>query len=67
LARMSNNQFIEITKDIAEVKAKSDRIDNRLVEIDLRIDNLAPKFEVEELQKRTGKIELKLGITTATV
>jgi len=53
LAAMSKVQFDENTNNFEEIKEK------------LKV--LAPKFEVEELQKRTGKIELKLGITAATV
>lgn len=45
-----------------ELKQDIQRIDLNIERIDVRLDNLAPQFEVDDLKRRTLKLEKKTGI-----
>lgn len=79
LARITAKGFENTAKDIGGVKAdvadlKSDvhalKSDVQVLQTDvsdikLRLDNLAPKFEVRDLEKRVVRLEEKAGIRHA--
>lgn len=72
LARMINKGFDGNDKRFDKVDSKLDKIEVRLDNIDqgqeeikLRLDNVAYRFEVEDLKKRVKKIELKVGVRKA--
>jgi len=61
--------FDEIEGRVGKVEDRLDRIEVRLdnldqgqEEIKLRLDNVAYRFEVEDLKKRVKKLELKVGV-----
>ena len=55
LARITAKGFENTAKDISDVKTD-------VSDIKLRLDNLAPKFEVRDLEKRVVRLEEKAGI-----
>lgn len=55
LARMVKDGFDSVEKRL-------DKVEEGQEEILLKLDNKADRFEVKDLEKRTGKIESKLGI-----
>jgi uncharacterized protein YoxC len=72
LAQMTARGFENTAKDIGGVKAdvadlKSDVqiLQTDVSDIKLRLDNLAPKFEVRDLEKRVERLEEKAGIRHA--
>jgi len=61
--------FDKIEGRVGKVEGRLDRIEVRLdnldqgqEEIKLRLDNVAYRFEVEDLKKRVKKLELKVGV-----
>ena len=73
LAGMIGNGFEDVCGRIDNVKkdvnTRLDKMDIRLdnleqgqEEIKVRLDNVAYRFEVEDLKKRVKKIELKVGV-----
>jgi len=79
LARMIKKGFDDHDKRLNSVDKRFDKVDSRLGKIDLRLgnlergqdeikvrlDNVAYRFEVEDLQRRVKKLELKVGIRKA--
>ncbi len=72
LAQMTAKGFENTAKDVSGVKAgvaglKSDVqiLQTDVSDIKLRLDNLAPKFEVRDLEKRVSRLEEKTGIRHA--
>lgn len=72
LARMIKGGFDDHDKRFDKVDSRFDKIDLRLGnleqgqdEIKVRLDNVAYRFEVEDLQRRVKKLEFKLGIRRA--
>lgn len=64
LARMISSGFENTaTKtELAEVKTDVTELKTEVFNINLRLDNLAPKFEVRDLEKRVTRLETKTGI-----
>ena len=72
LAGMVKRGFDGADKRFDKVDSRFDKIDSRLGnleqgqdEIKVRLDNVAYRFEVEDLQRRVKKLEFKLGIRRA--
>ena len=69
LARMVKKGFDHVDSRFNKVDKKFNTINNRLdileqgqEDIKLRLDNVAYRFELKDLEKRLEKIELKLGL-----
>ena len=69
LARMVKKGFDHVDSRFNKVDKKFDTMNNRLdileqgqEDIKLRLDNVAHRFELQELQKRLERVELKLGL-----
>lgn len=67
-----DKRFDEIDKRFDGVDTRLDKMDTRMdnleqgqEEIKTRVDNVAYRFEVEDLKKRVRKLEFKAGIRTA--
>jgi len=68
LARMVKKGFDETAKK-GEVNVRFDKVETRLdvledgiEEIKLKLDQVAYRFEIEELNRRLKRVEAKLGI-----
>jgi|WetSurMetagenome_2_1015567.scaffolds.fasta_scaffold1057655_1 hypothetical protein len=48
--------------DIAELKADINRLDQGQEDIKLRLDNVAFRFEIRDLEKRVLELEKKAGV-----
>ncbi len=66
-----DKRFDEIDKRFDGVDTRLDKMDTRMdnleqgqEEIKTRVDNVACRFEVENLKKRVRKLEFKAGIRT---
>lgn len=53
-----NKRFVALGKDMNGLKQGQERIE-------LRLDNVAYRFELVELEKRVKKVELKLGLKSS--
>ena len=62
LAGMIKRGFDGNDKRFDKVDSRLDTLDNGVEEIKLKLDNVAYRFEVEELTRRIKRLELKLGI-----
>lgn len=68
-ARMVKEGFDDMDERFKEVHKRFDRVESRLDDLDkgqeeikLKLDNVAYRFEVEDLDKRLRKVEVKLGL-----
>lgn len=61
LARMTAKGFEHITANMA-TKADINRLEQGQEEIKLRLDNVAYRFELVELQKRVERLEHRVGV-----
>lgn len=66
LARMVQNGFTEMNKKFEKIDEKLERLDEKSIsleqgqlDIKLRLDNVAYRFELQELDKRITKLEQK--------
>ena len=64
-AKMVKDGFDDMDKRFKEVHVRLDNLEQGQDEIKLRLDNVAYRFEVEDLKKRIKKIEFKLGMRKA--
>ena len=64
-AKMVKKGFDDMDKRFKEVHNKLDNLEQGQEDIKLRQDNVAYRFEVEDLKKRTKKIEMKVGLRRA--
>ena len=55
----------KMDKRFDKVESRLDNLEQGQEEIKLRLDNVAYRFEVEDLKKRVKKIEFKLGLRKA--
>ncbi|MDR3643323.1 MAG: hypothetical protein P4L74_06910 [Candidatus Doudnabacteria bacterium] len=62
LARITTKGFENTAADIKGVKSDVQTLQTDVSDIKLRLDNLAPKFEVKDLEKRVRRLEVKTGI-----
>jgi len=69
LARMVKRGFDNVDKKFDDVDKRFDDVDKRFhtleqgqEDIKLRLDNVAYRFELQDLEKRVEKMELKLGL-----
>lgn len=64
LARITAKGFenTPTKKDFTDLKADVGILQTDVSDIKLRLDNLAPKFEVRDLEKRVKRLEDKTGI-----
>jgi len=69
LAQMIKRGFDDHDKRFDKIDARFDNLDLKMAnseqdhdEIKVRLDNVAYRFEVEDLQKRVKKLEFKLGM-----
>lgn len=69
LAGMVKHGFDSVDKRFDSVDKRFDRVEDRLdtleqgqEEIKLKLDNVAYRFELEELQKRVRRLEMRSGI-----
>ena len=64
LAAMVANGFADTaTKaDVAGLKLDIQHLESNVSDMNLRLDNLAPKFEVRDLEKRVTRLEERAGI-----
>lgn len=68
----NDNRFEGIDRRFNAVDKRFDKVESRLSklekgqeEIILRLDNVAYRFEVEDLKRRVKKLELKVGVRKA--
>ena len=68
----NDKRFDDIDKRLSAVDKRFDKVETRLSnleqgheDIQMRLGNVAFKFEVDDLKKRVKKIEFKLGIRNA--
>ena len=57
-----DKRFDENTKEHRQIFQRLDNLDNGMEEIKLKLDQVAYRFEVQELDKRLKRVEIKLGI-----
>ena len=62
LARMIKKGFDGNDKRFDRIETRLDRLEQGHEDIQLRLGNVPFKFEVEDLEKRVKKIELKVGV-----
>ena len=69
LARMIKKGFDHNDKRFDKIESRLGKVEDRMFsleqgheEIKLRLDNVAYRFEVEDLKKRVKKLELKTGL-----
>lgn len=62
LARMVANGFEHTAKDILGLKDSMITLENGQEDIKLRVDSLAPHFEVKQLERRVKRLEDRAGI-----
>ena len=61
----TDKRFDKMDQRLEKVDARLDNLEQGQDEIKLRLDNVAYRFEVEDVKKRVKKIEFKLGIRKA--
>lgn len=61
LAMMVQRGFGETAKK-GEVNERFNQMENRLEDIQLKLDQVAYRFEIEELNRRLKRVESKLGL-----
>jgi len=57
-----DKRFDENTKEHRQIFQRLDNLDNGMEEIKLKLDQVAYRFEVQELDRRLKRVEAKLGI-----
>lgn len=62
LAQITAKGFENVGVDISNLKSDVGQLQSDVSDIKLRLDNLAPKFEVKDLEKRVRRLEEKTGI-----
>lgn len=66
LGRMVKKGFDDVDKRLhhfkQEVNKRFDALEQGQEDIKLRLDNVAYRFELQALEKRVEKVELKLGL-----
>lgn len=62
LARMVANGFEQTANDFSGVKDSISRLEQGQENIQLRVDSLAPQFEVRGLERRVKRLEDRAGI-----
>jgi phage shock protein A len=62
LARMVANGFEHTGKEISGLQISFTRLEQNQENMQLRLDYLAPQFEVKELTRRVKRLEDKVGI-----
>ncbi|MFQ6119095.1 MAG: hypothetical protein ACE5KE_04300 [Methanosarcinales archaeon] len=69
LARMVKRGFDGVDKNFNKVNKRFDKVEKRLInlengqeEIKLKLDRVAYRFEIEELDRRPKRVETKLGL-----
>ncbi len=65
LARMVANGFEQTANDISSLKESVITFDHRQEDIKLRLDSLAPHFEVKQLERRVKRLEDRAGLRHA--
>ena len=58
-------RFNAVDKRFDKIESKLDNLEQGQEEIKLRLDNVAYRFEMEDIKKRVKKIEFKLGMRKA--
>jgi archaellum component FlaC len=61
----ANKRFDKIDSRFDKIDLKLGNLEQGHDEIKVRLDNVAYRFEVEDLQRRVKKLEFKLGIRRA--
>lgn len=54
--------FKELKTDVTQLKTDVAELKTDVSDIKLRLDYLAPKFEVHDLEKRVTRLEIKNGL-----
>ncbi len=62
LARLTQRGFEDVGKNFQHVERRLDNLEQGQEDIKLRLDNVAYRFELQELEKRVKKLEFKAGI-----
>jgi len=62
LARMIKKGFDENTAQHKEIFDRLEKLEQGQEEIKLKLDQVAYRFELQELERRVRRIELKLGL-----
>ena len=62
LATMIKREFDDVVVDIKTIKENIERMEAKQEGIELRQDNVAYRFEINELKDRVGVLEKKAGI-----
>jgi hypothetical protein len=62
LARMIKRGFDDVDRKFAKVNTRLDNLERGQEDIKLKLDQVAYRFELNELEKRVQKVELKLGL-----
>lgn len=62
LGIMVKQGFDGVTTELGKLNQRMDTLERGQEEIKLRLDNVAYRFELVELQKRIEKIEKQVGI-----
>lgn len=57
-----DKKFDENVKEHRQVFQHLDNLENGVEEVKLKLDHVAYRFEVQELDKRLKRVEIKLGI-----
>jgi len=57
-----DKKFDENVKEHRQIFQHLDNIENGVEEVKLKLDHVAYRFEVQELDKRLKRVEIKLGI-----
>lgn len=58
----TKKDITDLKTDFADLKADVGTLQTDVSDIKLRLDNLAPKFEVRDLERRVTRLEDKTGI-----
>ena len=62
LAQMTANGFADVKTDFNSLKTDFKTMRTDLSDMKLRLDYLAPNFEVRDLEKRVTRLEIKTGL-----
>ena len=62
LAGMIKRSFDKVDTRFDKAENKLDNLENGVEEIKLKLDQVAYRFEIEELGRRLKRVEAKLGI-----
>jgi len=62
LGRMVKKGFDYVDKRFDKVESRLDILEQGQEDIKLRLDNVAYRFELKDLEKRVKKLELKSGL-----